>query len=68
MQQAIFKVNAVKRVAKIYIKIMFKIWQLRQRHKTKSKNGTKYVENATMLQLISYSKKLRQCEITGISN
>ena len=45
MQQAIFKVNAVKRVAKIYIKIMFKIWQLRQRHKTKSKNGKKYVEN-----------------------
>ena len=45
MQQAIFKVNAVKRVAKIYIKIMFKIWQLRQRDKTKSKNGTKYVEN-----------------------
>ena len=30
-----FQVNTIKEVAKMYIKMMFKIWQLWQRHKTK---------------------------------
>ena len=41
MQETIFKANTVKEVAKIYIKMMFKIWQLSQRHGTKSKKGYK---------------------------
>ena len=36
MQEAIFKVNAVKEIAKIYITMIFKIWQLQQRHETKN--------------------------------
>ena len=44
MQEAIFKVNTVKEVAKIYIKIMVTIWSLWQRHKTKVTKGIKHVK------------------------
>ena len=42
MHKAIFKGNTVKEVGKIYIKIMFKIWQLWQHHETKSKKDIKH--------------------------
>ena len=41
MQETNSKVYTVKEVAKIYIKMIFKIWQLWQRHKTKIKRGYK---------------------------
>ena len=45
MQGAIFQVNTVKEVPKIYIKMIFTIWQLWQRHKTRVTNGIKHVKN-----------------------
>ena len=41
MQETNSKVYTVKEVAKIYTKMIFKIWQLWQRHKTKIKRGYK---------------------------
>ena len=44
MQEATFKVNTLKEVAKICIKMMFAIWQLWQRDKAKVRKGIKHVK------------------------